>query len=273
MVQTNVTALLPRLLFQLAVIFLVTVILPGPVKSGPQKALSSVVSVLPLWANAQSRTKEPEGSGIVVLDGRKIVTARHVIKNAISIRVKTRDGQILAAQLVAQDPLTDLAVLSIERTLVPMDFGWQAEVGERVCAIGNAFGLGVSMTCGVVSAIHKAGVGFNPIEDFVQTDAAVNPGASGGALVAQDGRLLGVLSAIFTKDSDANIGVNFAVSAALTKRVILALVKDRKINWQYSGLELEPAISRSGTGTLGAVVVNIKDNTPASQAVLKLVML
>ncbi len=242
---------------------------PGSAQADPSKVMNSIVSVLPEWANPQSRTKEPEGSGIVILDGSKIITARHVIKDALSVRIKTHDGRVLTAEVVGQDRLTDLAVLSITETLAPIGFGRDAVLGEQACAIGNAFGLGLSMTCGVVSAIHKTGVGFNPIEDFVQTDAAFNPGASGGALIAEDGRLLGVLSAIFTKDSDANIGVNFAVSAPLAQKVALALVRDKKVHWQFSGLKLKPAISRSGVGTLGAVVVDVRKDTPAQQAGLQ----
>jgi len=101
------------------------------------------------------------------------------------------------------------------------------ELGDPVCAIGNAFGLGLTVTCGVVSGLHKAGVGFNAIEDFVQTDAAVNPGASGGALVNRSGKLVGVLSAIFTKKSDANIGVNFAVSSSLALKAAKLLQESK----------------------------------------------
>jgi len=236
----------------------------------PGRVINSVVSVLPQWTNPQSRAKEPEGSGIVVLDGRRIITALHVIKGAVSVAVRTYDGRVMRAEVIGRDRLTDLALLAIDETLKPLNFGRDARTGERVCAIGNAFGLGLSITCGVVSAIHQAGVGFNQIEDFVQTDAAFNPGASGGALISEDGSLLGVLSAIFTKDSDANIGVNFAVSAPLAQRVALALEKDKKINWQFSGLHLKPAVARNELGTLGAVVVNISKNTPGERAGLKI---
>ncbi len=236
----------------------------------PALVFNSVVSIQPQWATPQPRASEPEGSGIVILDGGSILTARHVIKDAVSVVVKTRDGRVLKAEVIGQDRLTDLAVLAIKEKLVPVKFGREAEIGERVCAIGNAFGLGLSLTCGVVSAVHQAGVGFNAIEDFIQTDAAVNPGASGGALVAQDGSLLGVLSAIFTKESDANIGVNFAVSSTLAKIVALALVKDGKVNWRFSGLQLERAVARARVGTLGAVVVNVRPGTPGQRAGLKI---
>lgn len=239
-------------------------------RADPSRVLNSIVSVLPEWKNPQLRAKEPEGSGIVILDGQKILTARHVIKDALSVRVRTRDGRIIAAHIVGDDRLTDLAILAIDEKLVPLDFGRSARLGERVCALGNAFGLGLSMTCGVVSAIHKTGVGFNPIEDFVQTDAAFNPGASGGALIAEDGSFVGVLSAIFTKETDANIGVNFAVSAHLAKRVALALVRNQRVHWVFSGLKLKKAVARNGVGTLGAVVVNVGNNTPGHNAGLEI---
>jgi len=259
-----------RALFWVAFFSFGQAVVSGPAQAQSALIYNSVVSVLPQWSNPASRAAEPEGSGIVVLDGRTILTARHVINNALSIAVRTSDGRVLKAEVVGQDVLTDLAVLAIKETLAPLSFGRDAEVGERACAIGNAFGLGLSMTCGVVSATNKAGVGFNPIEDFIQTDAAVNPGASGGALVARDGSLLGILSAIFTKETDANIGVNFAVSSALAKIVAVTLVKDGKVNWQFSGLKLGLAVSRGDVGTLGAVVKNIRPGSPGEQAGLKI---
>ncbi len=236
----------------------------------PDVAFRSVVSVLPQWANPQSRKKEPEGSGVVILDGRKIITARHVVKGAVSVKVRTVDGRVLKAQVVGQDRLTDLALLSIEEKLPALSFGRQARIGEPVCAIGNAFGLGLSMTCGVVSAVHKAGVGFNPIEDFIQTDAAVNPGASGGALVSDDGTLLGILSAIFTKQSDANIGVNFAVSGQLSNRVAKLLERNKTILWRFSGLKLNPSLEPGTTGYMGAIVLSVVADTPAQKAGLQI---
>jgi S1-C subfamily serine protease len=105
--------------------------------------------------------------------------------------------------------------------------------------VGNQFGLGLSVTCGVVSALHRAGTGFNPIEDFVQTDAVVNPGASGGALVDAEGRLVGLLSAIFTMESDADIGVNFAASAALVDRIMSDLRDYGEVRRGKAGLGLD----------------------------------
>lgn len=244
------------------------VLAPGPASANSlDRAMSSVVSILPEWPPDARRQEEPEGSGVVLLDGRTILTAAHIVNKALSIRVRTRDGDILAARLKGRDNVTDLAVLSIEKDLPVI--GIEEEdpaLGDKVCAIGNAFGLGLSVTCGVVSGIHRAGVGFNRIEDFVQTDAAVNPGASGGALVNADGKMVGLLSAIFTKKADANIGVNFAVSARLARRVAVTLHKGERVARSISGMRLEQAPARGSTGRLGARVARVRPESLAERA-------
>ena len=213
--------------------------------------------MLPVWPADKKHNEEPEGSGVVVLDGRHIITALHVLGEATHVRIATHDGDVIDAQIVGRDEATDLALLKIERELKPLAFGGDPDIGDEACAIGNAFGLGLSLTCGTVSAVHRAGTGFNPIEDFVQTDAAVNPGASGGALVAADGTLIGVLSAIFTKQSDANIGVNFAVSAPLAARVAAALKAEGRVRHNAAGLRLVPALTGNDTGMQGAAVERV----------------
>ncbi len=235
-----------------------------------EKTLASVVSVLPTWPPDVRRHEEPEGSGVVILDGRTIVTAGHVVNKATAVRVRTADGRVLPARLAGSDAATDIALLSVDEALTPIRIEDNApKLGDRVCAVGNAFGLGLSVACGVVSGVNRAGVGFNPIEDFVQTDAAVNPGASGGALVDRDGRLVGLLSAIFTKTSDANIGVNFAVAAPLVERVAKDLKDKGRVVRPRSGLRLEPALAKDATGTLGARVAAVTAGSPAAQAGLE----
>lgn len=233
-------------------------------------ALQSVVSVLPEWPSDAQRIEEPEASGVVVQDGHIIATAAHVVAKAISLRVRTSDGDILDAKLIAIDKPTDLAALRIEQALPAIEFAdAPVELGTQVCTIGNAFGLGLSLTCGVVSGINRAGVGFNEIEDFIQTDASVNPGASGGALVTRDGNFVGLLSAIFTKSSDANIGVNFAVSAALVTWVMEELVKTGRVTRVLSGLRLGRSFNRLATGKLAARIVLVRPASPAARAGLK----
>jgi len=188
------------------------------------KARASVVSVLPLWPGRAPNADEPEGSGVVLGNGTIVVTADHVLGpggDQVKVMVRDSDGVILPARIKVRNKASDIAVLSLATALPPIAMRDESAgtpgLGEPVCAIGNAFGLGLSVTCGHVSAVNRAGVGFNAIEDFIQTDAAVNPGMSGGALVDGEGRFAGLLSAIFTKQSDANIGVNFAIDAQLVE--------------------------------------------------------
>ncbi|MEO0619318.1 MAG: trypsin-like peptidase domain-containing protein, partial [Pseudomonadota bacterium] len=214
-----------RFVLLLLYIFLSAMAVHADERAPMVDAVRSVVSVLPEWPRGQRNAQQPEGSGVVVGDGsggQVIVTAWHVISKARSIRVRTHDGVVHLAQRVGHDVPSDLAVLRVamlDNARAAMFADAPVELAAPVCSIGNAFGLGLSVTCGVVSATRRAGVGFNRVEDFVQTDAAVNPGASGGGLFTRDGRLAGILSAIFTKQSDANIGVNFAVSAELAARI------------------------------------------------------
>ena len=120
------------------------------------------------------------------------------------------------------DPQTDLALLEKPFALPAVDLHMKTpQIGEHVCVAGNSFGLGISFSCGVVSATGRSGIGFNPVEDFIQTDAAVNPGASGGLLVNAAGQAVGLVDAIFTKSEDSDAGVNFAVSAALINQVLM----------------------------------------------------
>ena len=161
----------------------------------------------------------PAGTGIFIGTGessRYLVTAAHVIARATEIEIVTDDGTRHAGTVVAIDNQRDIAILEtdLERRPISLCLADPA-IGEHGCAIGNSFGLGLSISCGVVSAIHRKQVGFNPIEDFVQTDAAINPGGSGGALVDADGRLIGMIDGIFTKEADIDAGVNFAVSVPL----------------------------------------------------------
>ena len=232
-------------------------------------ALASVVGVLPEWPSNAARTTEPEGSGVAILDGRHVITALHVVDRALSVRVRTVGGMILSAEIVGLDRASDLALLRVATPLPALAFADEPRLGQEVCALGNAFGLGVSVSCGVVSALHRSGVGFNGIEDFVQTDAAVNPGASGGALVNDDGALVGILSAIFTKQSDANIGVNFAVSGPLAGRVARELRAFGRVRWLAAGMHLVPAPEKGGTGRVGARVASLGADAPAAAAGLE----
>ena len=232
-----------------------------------EAARASVVSVLPVWPGQAPNADEPEGSGVVVGDGRRVVTADHVLgPGALPelVLVRDSDGVIHKAKVLHRDKLSDVAVLEVDAGLQPAPRRPEAvKVGQEVCAIGNAFGLDLSVTCGHVSAVHRTGVGFNAVEDFIQTDAAVNPGMSGGALVDSDGRLVGMLSAIFTKQADANIGVNFAVHMELVDAVVGAAETGRPLLPFKTGVLARPVPPNGETGRQGLLVVKV---VPASAA-------
>ena len=210
----------------------------APAFAFPAEVLESVVSVLPDWPAGEALPERPEGSGVAVLAGGYIATNLHVLGRAATVKVRLHDGRVLPAEIVGRDPLTDIALLRAPLDLPLLAAGPEPALGEKVCALGNPFGLGLSLSCGVVSALHRTGTGFNAIEDFIQTDAAVNPGGSGGALLDAEGRLVGLVSAIFTKASDANIGVNFAASRALLMRVVEDLAAHGRVIRGKSGLRV-----------------------------------
>jgi len=230
-------------------------------------ARPSVVAVLPQWVGRPANAEEPEGSGVVLGDGHHIATAAHVIGPAGDIIIRTHEGELLRAALVGSDRGTDIAVLRVARPLPAIEIEAASRAGGEVCALGNAFGLGVSSTCGTVSAVKVSGIGFNPVEDFIQTDAAVNPGASGGALVDENGRLVGLLSAIFTKTSDANIGVNFAVAAPLVARVVETLKTGEAVRWAVAAARFSPHPERGQEGLLGLRVDALIDESDAADRV------
>ena len=227
----------------------------GPANAFPVEVLDSVVSVLPDWPSNEPLPERPEGSGVAVLAGGYIATNLHVLGRATVVEVRLHDGRILPAEIVGRDPPTDIALLKLALELPLLAAGPEPALGDKVCALGNPFGLGLSLSCGVVSALHRTGTGFNPIEDFIQTDAAVNPGGSGGALLDGQGRLVGLVSAIFTKQSDANIGVNFAASFALVMRVVEDLAAHGRVIRGKSGLRVADLNDPARATIAGARVI------------------
>ncbi len=197
----------------------------APAQAFDDAVMASVVSVLPDWKvrPGGSSGARPEGTAVAILPGGLLATNVHVLGDAETLRIRMNDGRLVAASIVAKDMKTDLALIKAPFDIPVLAPAPRPGLAQPVCAIGNQFGLGLSVSCGVVSALNRSGTGFNEIEDFVQTDATVNPGGSGGALVDGDGRLVGVVSAIFTKQSDADIGVNFAASMDLVMRVMTDL--------------------------------------------------
>lgn len=203
-------------------------------------------------------------------DGTLLATADHVLGPAKSARIRTKDGRIFDATIIVREPLTDIALLKVEEKLQAFETRAKPSTGNKSCAIGNSFGLDISVTCGVVSATKVSGIGFNQIEDFVQTDAAVNPGMSGGALIDDEGNLIGLLSAIFTKGSDANLGVNFAVSSDLLFTIIDDYQQDETISLRRAGILARPGEPNETGGQIGIEVVRILPGTSEKASDLKI---
>ncbi len=262
-----------RLLRWRIVLLAFAAIAASPAYALDPKVMDSVVTVLPLWPGyeqgGQTRLapgSAPEGTAVAIRPGGMLVTALHVVDRAIEITVRLPDGREVPAHMVGADTTTDLALLAVDADLPVLETAPEPALGDPACAIGNQFGLGLSVTCGVVSGLHRSGVGFNPVEDFVQTDAAVNPGASGGALVDGQGRLLGILSAIFTKVSDANIGINFAASVGLVQRVVDDLMAGGRVRHADAGMGLAGLPPAERVSQAGARIVAITPGGAAAQA-------
>ena len=201
------------------------------------QAKKSVVVVNPVWPGydrpgfGAPKGTAPAGSGIYFsIDGEEesifVITAAHVVNVAKSIEIIDFSGNSAKAIIHAVDARRDIAILRTE--LVGTGIAIRQDeplIGSHVCALGNSFGLGTGMTCGIVSAVRRSNIGFNDIEDFIQTDAAVNPGMSGGALVDPQGRLVGLIDGIFTKEADIDAGVNFAISVPLIQQSLASQLK------------------------------------------------
>ncbi len=217
------------------------------------------------------------GSGVIV-DANKglVLTNNHVIANADQITVTLRDGRSFEAELVGTDPETDVALLRIpaeELTAVPLADSDKVRVGDFVVAIGNPFGLGQTVTSGIVSALGRSGTGIESYENFIQTDASINPGNSGGALVNLRGELIGINTAIFSK-SGGNIGIGFAIPVNMAKAVMAQLLEYGEVNRGKVGVltqDLTPELARAFglKRHQGVVIVEVEPGSPAEEAGLQ----
>ncbi len=222
----------------------------------------------------QRRNTQSAGSGVVV-DARRgyVVTNAHVIENAEEITVTLQDDRTFSAEVIGTDPASDIAVIKIEPddlAEIPFSDSEQARVGDFVVAIGNPFGLGHTVTSGIISALGRSGLNPNGYEDFIQTDASINPGNSGGALVNLRGELVGVNSAILTR-SGGNIGIGFAIPTNMIKSVMDQLLEFGEVRRGLLGVNIytvTPDIAKAyGVDEIsGALVSQVMPGSAAEQA-------
>ena len=213
------------------------------------------------------------GSGVIISQDGYIVTNSHVISKADNIIVMLNDGRKARAKVIGSDVESDVAVIKVDLTgLKPLGFREQStQVGDVVLAIGNPFGVGQTVTQGIISATGRTGLGINTVEDFIQTDAAINPGNSGGALVDAYGQLVGINTAIFSR-SGGSMGIGFAIPTEIVKLVMNGIIKDGKVRRGWLGIELQSSMkdpTKLGDDTQGVEVMNVMPDGPAAKAGLQ----
>ncbi|WP_201352108.1 DegQ family serine endoprotease [Hydrogenimonas urashimensis] len=223
----------------------------------------------------RERIQRSLGSGVIVTKDGYIVTNNHVVDGADEVHVTLPgDTNEYKAKIVGTDPKTDVAVIKIEKKDLPaikMGDSDTLKTGDLVFAIGNPFGVGESVSQGIISALGKDSMGINQYENFIQTDAAINPGNSGGALVDSRGVLIGINSAILTR-SGANNGIGFAIPVNMVKRVATQLIEHGKVEYGYLGVSisnLDPTLQKVYKNKEGAVILDVDEDTPAKKAGLK----
>ena len=267
----------------------------GSLSGAAQKASPAVVSI----NTSQKRGKNPNaqdpwfrffygeqdddapaglGSGVIVSPEGHILTNNHVIEDADDIEVVLADGRRATAKVIGTDPDTDLALLKIGLDKLPVIVLGQSEqlqVGDVVLAIGNPFGVGQTVTSGIVSALGRSQLGINTFENFIQTDAAINPGNSGGALVDVNGHLMGINTAIYSR-SGGSMGIGFAIPVSTAQHVMRDLISLGRVTRGWIGVEpqdISPELAASfklpganGATVQGVVITGVLQNGPAAKA-------
>ncbi len=269
-------------------------VMPGSLSPAAKRAAPAVVSI----ATTQTATKNPSsndpwfrffygdrdddapqaglGSGVIVSPEGYILTNNHVVEGADEIEVTLSDSRRARATVIGTDPETDLAVLRIQLDRLPvitLGNSDAAQVGDKVLAIGNPFGVGQTVTSGIVSALGRNQLGINTFENFIQTDAAINPGNSGGALVDVNGSLLGINTAIYSR-SGGNMGIGFAIPVSTARQVLEGIVRDGQVTRGWVGVEpneLTPELAETfGLKDVeGVIITGVLQNAPAAKAGLR----
>ncbi len=226
--------------------------------------------------DGESRRKSSLGSGVIVADQGFIVTNNHVVEAADEIEVATAGGKKLRAKVVGTDPDTDLAVLRVDSDKLPAITFAQSDtlkVGDVVLAIGNPFGVGQTVTMGIVSALGRTNLDINTFENFIQTDAAINPGNSGGALVDANGHLVGINTAIYSQ-SGGSMGIGFAIPVSTARNVVDQLIATGTVTRGWIGVEAQEVTTELADSfklpeSRGALIANVVRGSPAERGGVK----
>jgi Do/DeqQ family serine protease len=269
---------------------------PGSLSAAAKKAAPAVVSINTsknavknprlndpwfrfFFGDQQEQAQSGLGSGVIVSPDGYILTNNHVVEGADEIEVVLNDSRRALAKVIGTDPDSDLAILKINLDKLPvivLGSSDTLQVGDQVLAIGNPFGVGQTVTSGIVSAMGRNQLGINTFENFIQTDAAINPGNSGGALVDVNGNLLGINTAIYSR-SGGSMGIGFAIPVATARTVMEGIVKDGQVTRGWIGVEpqdLSPELAetfgikpgKDGVPTEGVVITGVLQNGPAAKA-------
>jgi serine protease Do len=233
---------------------------------------------LPGPDGSPSVPQEGLGSGVVVTADGLVLTNNHVVENSSSLFVTLADGRTLDAEVVGTDPKSDLAVIRLlgkPRDLHPLDLGDSSRIrlGDVVLAVGNPFGVGQTVTMGIVSAKGRANLGIADFEDFIQTDAAINPGNSGGPLVSASGQVIGINTAILSR-TGSSIGIGFAIPSTMAREIMRALVEDGRVVRGWLGVAIQDVDRDLAKGLglsqdQGVLVSDVSPNSPAARARLE----
>jgi Do/DeqQ family serine protease len=263
---------------------------PGSLSAAAKKASPAVVSInTSKAAPRHPRSNDPWfrfffgdqadqpqvglGSGVIVSSDGYILTNNHVVEGADEIEITLNDSRHARGKVIGTDPDTDLAVLKIELDKLPaivLGNSDDLQVGDQVLAIGNPFGVGQTVTSGIVSALGRNQLGINNFENFIQTDAAINPGNSGGALIDVNGNLQGVNTAIYSR-SGGSMGIGFAIPVSMAKIVLEGIVKDGQVRRGWIGVEpneLSPELAETFgvKADSGVIITGVLQNGPAAKA-------
>ncbi len=222
----------------------------------------------------QERRQQSLGSGVIVSPDGYIITNSHVVEGAEKVKILLEDRRELEAEVVGADEKTDIAVIKVDEKnlpVLPMGDSSEVQVGDIALAIGNPFGIGQTLTMGIISATGRGNLGLEDYEDFIQTDAAINPGNSGGALINTQGNLIGINTAIISSGAQGNQGIGFAVPVNMARQVMEQILKHGKVIRGWLGVSVQdvtPSIAKAFglREARGALVADLTPNSPAAKS-------